>query len=349
LAQYAVLDDRLLIWLLSGRGMVVGEKRITRNELEAKVLDYLRLASSASSDDNEIRRRAAKELFDILISPIKSALDKNKALYLIPDKILNYLPYGALVSPESGKYLIEDYVLTMSPSSSVFINCTTRAKTQAIETTKERLLSVGNPAFDRQAFPELPNLPSARWEATEVAAYYNPAQILLESDATKERVIGAMEQANVVHLASHALVDERSPLHSKFVLAKGETTGRPAMDGMLQASEIYRLKLPRTRLVVLSACQTGVEQYYKGEGMIGLARPFIAAGAPLVVASLWPIDSTATAALMVNFHNYRKRAGLPTAAALRQAQLEMLDGDERRLRQPYYWASFVVIGGHTSF
>jgi CHAT domain-containing protein len=113
------------------------------------------------------------------------------------------------------------------------------------------------------------------------------------------------------------------------------------------------MRLPATRLVVLSACQTGIEQQYRGEGAVGIARPFLAAGVPLVVASLWPVDSDATERLMVGLHRLRARGGggdhLPTAEALRRAQIELLRGVDGRYRQPYYWAAFTAIGGYAEF
>ena len=105
------------------------------------------------------------------------------------------------------------------------------------------------------------------------------------------------------------------------------------------------MTLRRTRLVVLSACGTGVERYYRGEGAIGIARPFIKSGAPLVIASLWRVESEQTAQLMIAFHKHRKTGGLSTAQALRQAQLDMLNSPEPELRNPYAWAAFVPIGG----
>lgn len=109
------------------------------------------------------------------------------------------------------------------------------------------------------------------------------------------------------------------------------------------------MKLPHARLVVLSACQTGIERQYKGEGAVSIARPFLVAGVPLVVASLWPVDSEATEKLMVSFHQHRTRDQLTTATALRRAQQEMIAGADTRYREPYYWAAFTAIGGYTSY
>src|SRR5439155_1490438 len=137
---------------------------------------------------------------------------------------------------------------------------------------------------------------------------------------------------------------------SKLLLA-GSTSGRSAKnpsDGVLHAYEIYRTKLPNARLVVLSACSTGVERYYSGEGMIGMSRTFLANNVPLVAASLWPVSSS-TADLITDFHRYRKEKNYSSVDALRQAQLDMLNDPQGTYNQPYYWAGFVLIGGNADF
>jgi CHAT domain-containing protein len=172
---------------------------------------------------------------------------------------------------------------------------------------------------------------------------------LVGAAAREARVRAAMPGADVVHLASHYVADEHSPLLSKLLLADegreqaADAGGGP--DGVLQASEVYGMQLPRTRLVVLSACQTGVEQTLRGEGAIGMARSFLSAGVPLVVASLWPVESDATAELMLKFHKYR-REGSPSAEALRRAQQDMIHSPDTSHRHPHAWASFVAYGGY---
>jgi CHAT domain-containing protein len=154
-----------------------------------------------------------------------------------------------------------------------------------------------------------------------------------------------------VHLAVHSVLDENSPMHSKLILAAGSVNpNREAdSDGVLESFEICRLELPRTRLVVLSACQTGSDRYFAGEGMFSMARSFLVARVPLTVASLWAVDSDATKELMIRFHRCRRAENVSTAEALRRAQLAMLRVADSRYRDPYYWASFVAIGGQTSF
>ena len=138
---------------------------------------------------------------------------------------------------------------------------------------------------------------------------------------------------------------------SRLLLAEPpqQFTAGTNSDGVLQAFEVEEMKLPRTRLVVLSACQTGTERTYKGEGAISIARSFISVGVPIVVASLWPVDSNATADLMIKFHRYRKVSGLSSVEALRKAQLDMLGSSDEVKKRPYGWASFVVFGGYADF
>ena len=347
--QYAVLDDKVLVWIMHGAAVWSRMLAIDRQELSERVLDYLRHISHAPTGDIELARRDGAALYELLISPIESLLDKRKHLSIVPDKILNHLPFSSLVSPASHRYLVEEYSLSISPSSNLFVVSSEAARGKE-NLRRELLLSVGDPGFDRREFSTLAGLPSARREAEAVAALY-PARVLVGDEATEDQVADEMREANVVHFAAHYVVDEQAPLRSAVVLAQAGDTNkhRSGDDGMLSVHELYGLKLPETRLVVLSACKTGVERYYGGEGMIGAARPFIAIGVPLVVASLWSVDSEATAELMIVFHRNRKQHGLSTVESLRRAQMRMLDDVEGRYRHPYYWASFTSIGGYASF
>jgi CHAT domain-containing protein len=154
-----------------------------------------------------------------------------------------------------------------------------------------------------------------------------------------------MDSAEIIHFAGHYIVDGSSPLLSKMVLASREKNfDTENRDDDLTAFEIVSRRLDHTSLVILSACQTGLDKYYESEGAVGLARAFIVAGVPLVVASQWPVDSDATTNLMISFHNYRKQ-GDDTSEALRKAQADMLRGPDEAYRSPYYWAAFLGVGG----
>lgn len=340
IVQYAVLEDKILIWVISKTDFSLGEKVIPYDTLNKEVRDYLSLVSRPSSNLNELRRASAS-LYETLIAPIQAQLVKGKTLCIIPDKILNHLPFETLFSSAPGRYLVSDHAVLFSPSSSVFVvNTEAAQKKQAPD--GEKLLSIGNPSFDREAFSSLPDLPSSAAEAATISRYYDkPAAIVLTGAAAgKDRVIKSIADVDVLHFASHYVVDERSPLRSQFLLARPDS---------LFARDIYNMKLSRPRLAVLSACSTGVERYYNGEGMIGMARTFLAAGVPVVVASQWPVDTVPTMSLMTKFHEYRRVRKLPTVEALRLAQTEFINDSSQQYSHPFYWAPFVTIGGYSTY
>src|SRR6185369_8108727 len=147
------------------------EKAISSDSLNQDVRAYLDLVRRPSSDLNELRRASAG-LYKILVGPIEGGLLSGTTLCIVPDKILNYLPFATLMSSESNHYLVVDHAIILSPSASVFI-----ANTQVAEKKPaakgEKLLSIGNPSFDRSLFPSLPDLPSAALEAKSVARSYD--------------------------------------------------------------------------------------------------------------------------------------------------------------------------------
>jgi len=140
-------------------------------------------------------------------------------------------------------------------------------------------------------------------------------------------------------------------MRSKLVLAEQKkiSSDQKLRSEDLESQDIYKQKLNQTRLVVLSACESGIGKYYGGEGMMSLARPFLAASVPLVVVSLWPVDSDSTAELMIRFHRYRTRGDVSSVEALRQAQLDLLNSDDAKFRRVSSWAPFVSVGGWARF
>jgi CHAT domain-containing protein len=340
LVEYAALDDKLLICLVSKSEFSVKAVPIRLSELTDKVLNFRRSLLRHNTDPSA----AAQELYHLLIQPIELSPEKGRQLCIVPDKVLNHLPFAALVSPDSNRYLIEDYQLTVAPGASIYMARSERMR-KAADRDQERLLAVGDPTFDST----LPALPSTRQQVEKIAELYSSRAVLTGDDATEAAVKREMQRSDVIHLASHYVVYEGNPMNSRLLLAQepGGHRAPGSSTGFLQADEVYSLKLRRAPLVILSACQSGVEHYYNGEGMIGMSRVFIAAGAPVVVASLWPVDVFATDELMVNFHRHRKLERLSAAEALTRAQRDMLSDSAKR--HPYYWAGFAAIGGHSDF
>ena len=344
LIEYAVLEDKLIVWIISKTIINNRVLSISFTELNERVNRYLALVNQAPGRTDQRWIETAMELHDALVLPVEPLIDRRKQICVIPDKILTRLSFGALVARASGRLLIEDYLLSYASSANVFLDLTEKAR-QKDGAVQERLLAVGNPRFDRRAFPKLDDLRSAEEEAAGVSTYYQSPRLLTKDGATKSAVLREMQHVDVTHFALHYVPDVWSPMFSRILLAAGRGDEH---DGSLHMHELYRLALVQLRLVVLSACQARGEEVHAGEGAIGVTRPFEAAGVPLVVASLWSVDSDATSDLMVSFHRTRKQFGRSTAEALRIAQLEMAGGGGK-YRHPYYWAAFVVIGGYSKY
>src|SRR5207244_3921257 len=149
-----------------------------------------------------------------------------------------------------------------------------------------------------------------------------------------------LDQYKIVHFATHSLINNQHPDLSGIVLSLVNEQGQ-SQDGFLRLYEIYNLKL-KADLVVLSACQTALGKDIKGEGLVGLTRGFMYAGAPRVVASLWNVEDRATAELMKRFYDGMLKRQLRPAAALREAQLALQH--DKRWSSPYYWAGFILQG-----
>lgn len=354
--QYALLEKKILIWVISNKEFHCTSYDISDAVFNERVINYLDLIKNPSTNALEKFLHESEFLYNILISPVEQWLNKSKQICIIPDKILNFVSFAALVSPTSKSYFLEDYAIQFSPSSNIFTLSSDAAREKE-SVGDERLFGVGNPAFDRSLFT-LDELSEAIDEVNRIKGFYNQESLLLTgTKATKHYVKREMEKADVIHFAVHAITHESSPLLSKLILAAGPSpvgknsghNDKLGNGSILTCQDIYDLNLTRPRLVVLSACQTAVERYYRGEGMIGIARPFIAKRIPLVVASLWAVNSEPTKDLMISFHMYRKRRGLPTIEALRQAQLDMLHGSNKNRRLPYHWAAFIPIGGYARF
>ena len=349
LLQYSVLEKNLIIWVVSGADFRSYHVEIGRGALDNKVSDYLQsLAVSAKVAQGSDYRAKSSELYGLLIKPVETLLDKNAEICIIPDKAINRLPFASLISPDTGKYLIEEYTILTAPSANMFLVSSDKARQKEGEQT-ERLLSIGNPWFDRATFRDLKDLPWAAAQASEISTFYQASTVLLGNNARESNVRRELEKSDVAHFATHYIADERSPMLSVLPLAAEKNAASKDNDGVLQTFEFYDMNLLRLRLVVLSACQTGIERYYRGEGAIGLARAFQASGIPLVMASLWPVESYPTKELMVAFHKHRRSDGLSTSQALRQAQLDMIRSASPEFRNPYHWAAYTVIGGHANF
>jgi CHAT domain-containing protein len=189
----------------------------------------------------------------------------------------------------------------------------------------------------------VPRLPGTRREGEQIVGMVPTVdgRLVLDFAANRESATGAqLSQYRYVHFATHGLLNSVHPELSGLVFSLVNERGEP-QEGFLLAHEIFNLKLPAD-VVVLSACETGIGTEIKGEGLVSLTRGFMYAGAPRVVVSLWGVSDLGTTELMVRFYQGMLKQGMPPAAALRSAQLSLMN--EKRWASPYYWAPFTLQG-----
>ncbi len=338
LLEYSVTEGRVFIFVVTHSNFEVVVSPIASDLLDRLVSDYVsemkKTASLQSLNDT------ARELFHHLVEPVEGRIRKDSRICIVPDKSLHFIPFAALVTP-SDRYLVESFSLSYAPSASVLAFCNEEQKKKSAAPT-ERLLAIANPDLSEGEFSHLDPLPDAEREASQSASFYSDSTILKRADATEARVTRALSDCDVAHLGVHCLVREKSPWLAALILSGGRKSegGTGSDDGALTLDEIYKIDLPRTRLVVLSACETALGQYYRGEGIVSIVRPLISARVPEVVASLWSVDSSATADLMIEFHRQRKLSFGRTGEALRRAQMKMISSGHH----PFYWSPFIAIG-----
>ncbi len=289
-------------------------------------------------------------------------------LVVVADGALHYLPFAALPMPTDHRTpLLAELEVVYLPSASVLAQL--RRRLAGRRSPEGRLALVADPVFELQdsrlsglrvaegAAPDAAAVDSLRqasstgWkrlygsrreaEAILAEAPPGPQLVALGFDASTETVLARdFGQHRVVHFATHGVLDTDAPRLSGLVLSFFDRAGRPRQ-GYLRAHDVFRLDLSAD-LVVLSGCRTALGREVRGEGLLGLTRGFMYAGAPRVVASLWQVEDRATAELMSRFYRSMWADGASPASALRSAQLSMLG--ERRWKDAYYWSSFTMQG-----
>jgi CHAT domain-containing protein len=332
LVQFAVLPDRVLIWRLRRDGSALYQQPVRREALEQSAAKL----QSSERHERAAWRKSSAELFDLLIRPWLREERKGERLVFVPDKVLHRVEFATLYDSAAGHFLIEDHTIAFAPSATLYVNALARRR--RLGKTLGKGLVVGEPALDLERFPTLLPLPAAAEEARRLVEL-SGAVHLKEKEADKAAFLSAAPRADWIYFAGHAVIDPQNLLLSKLMLAPG----RDGDPGWLTAREIYSLKLDGTRLVVLAACDTGDEYVPGSDGETSLARAFLAAGVPTVVATLRDVDDETTARLFGEFHQ-QMLSGADPADALREAQLAMLRSGSETDRSPVAWGPFEVIG-----
>ncbi len=313
---------------------------IGRRALEA---DVKQLRERIAARDLRFDEPAAR-LYDALIAPVEEIAFSGGAICIVPDDVLWTVPFGVL-KPARGKRLIERAAVFYVPSLRVAASL---RRNDAAERPAQ-LLAFGNPRSDGAsparllapaAFRALStgDLPEAETEVRAIGRIYGEhrASVFVREDARETTFKSRAEAADLIHLATHGVVDDQFPMFSAIVLAHAR--GDPD-DGLLEAHEIAEMRL-KARLVILSACDTALGRT-GGEGLLGLSWAMFSAGAEVVVGAQWKADSHVASLLMTAFHQNLSR-GLAPHQALRQAQLALRA--DPRYAHPFDWAPFVTVG-----
>ncbi len=363
-------EPRYVAYILRNRGEIkwkdLGEVRPLDGALDA-------FRQALRDPQRKDVRELARALGERLMAPLRAALGDAKHLFVSPDGALNLIPFEALAD-EKGNYLVENYDFTYLTSGRDLLRMQIRRE------SKNKPLIVANPVFGGVAAAKISNgkrrsITAARdlsevfflpligtgREARSIQTFF-PDAVTLDGLKATESALKQMIAPQILHIATHGffLEDTQSGelpaamrglkstarfenplLRSGLALAGANSRTGGENDGILTALEASGLNLWGTELVVLSACDTGLGEVRNGEGVYGLRRAFVLAGAESLVMSLWSVSDYVTRELMTGYYKNLKQ-GMGRGAALRSVQLEMLKRPERQ--HPFYWASFIQSG-----
>ncbi|MEO1349254.1 MAG: tetratricopeptide repeat protein [Cyanobacteria bacterium J06635_15] len=370
LVEYALIDQQdLYIWVVQPSGEVTFraleldglngfpgaiatlDTPIYRggspSALDVLVTDSRRGISVVEETGSNNSSEYLKDLHQLLIDPIADLLptDPEANVVFVPQGSLFLVPFAAL-QDANGTYLIEKHTVLTAPSIQVL---GLAAREEQVATRGQPLadaLIVGNPVMPEVWIPaenglqeiQLAPLPGTEVEALAIGGFLNTSP-LIGTQATEAQVKQQMPGADLIHLATHGLLEYGNPETSGVIDVPGAVALTPGNgeDGLLTAAEILEMDL-QAQMAILSACDTGLGRI-TGDGVVGLSRALITAGVPSVIVSLWAVPDAPTAALMTEFYN-QLQAGQPKAQALRQAMLITLENHP----EPRNWAAFTLIG-----
>jgi CHAT domain-containing protein/tetratricopeptide (TPR) repeat protein len=376
LLEYSLGTEKSFLWAVTADSFasfeLPGRARI--EEAARRYYELLTVRSNRPSGEEGqawINRRAAADaeakevargLSRLILRPVEPLLG-DRPLLIVADGALQYVPFAALPVPSTGAPLASAHDIVSLPSASVL--AILRRELQDRQRSPRALAIFANPVFQvdddrllqslgqleppeseerRRESVEHLNFPRLRYSQREADAITDllPREEVFQATdfaASRATVMSSpLHEFRIVHFATHGLIDSHDPELSGLVMSRYGENGEPT-EFFLSLGDIYSLRLGAD-LVVLSACQTALGKEIRGEGLVGLTRGFMYAGAARVVASLWSVDDRSTAELMASFYRGMIREGLSPAAALRQAQRQMAS----KWKHPYYWAGFSLQG-----
>jgi CHAT domain-containing protein/Tfp pilus assembly protein PilF len=362
MVAYHLGRDRSYVWVIDRNAVVVETlpamaqiDDVARRYHEALSRELESLTAPQRQQASAAAAAAGRELAALVWKPIEAKV-KGRRLLIVADRALHYVPFAALPT-SAGAPVLAAHEVVYLPSASVLASL--RADSRRVTLTAstavfaDPVFSKADPRFATARDVSMPSqsrasdgglygrLRFSRREAEAIGERAPGAYQALDFAASKSAVTARdLRKYKVLHFATHGSLNTAHPELSGLVLSLYDKGGKP-IDGFLRLHEIYNLDLDAD-LVVLSACRTALGREVHGEGLIGLTRGFMYAGASRVVSSVWNIDDRASALLMSRFYDAMRTKQLAPAAALRDAQLSLMN--DPRWSNPHYWAAFGIQG-----
>ncbi len=350
LVEFVVTENRTFLFAITNGSqnkpfLTVQAVEVPAKRLEHLVNDHLSRISAGSLDFTA----SSKELYSLLLHPLKAQLDGKANVVIVPHGPLWNLPFQTLMDKD-GKYLIENAAVSYAPSLTALREMTRRAKQRAPAADAE-LIAFGNPIVEKETKVRVRRvfmnetmepLPEAEKLVNELGRMYGPkrSKVFTGADAREEVAKAESPKYRIVQFATHGVLNNVSPMYSHLVFAQNDKN--PSEDGLLEAWELKDLDL-KADMVILTACETARGKISNGEGMIGMTWASFIAGAPTTVASQWKVESSSTTELMLEFHRQLlSKKKVSKAEALRRASLKVMKMP--KYRHPSYWAGFVIVG-----
>jgi CHAT domain-containing protein len=333
LLAYFLSGSKLVIFAITAERVITHENATGAAQLERLLpLLHAHLQPGGWSDPQQppqqAIRRLLNKLYDLLIAPVAALLPPEPGhLTIVPYGPLHNLPFHALY--DGSHFLIEDYQIHYLPASNMLLHLATRKDEKCSRSVQTGVTDRKPLVFGYSGNGHLQRVLD---EAQSVAALLEGMHYL-ESEATIARLIDQAPGSPIIHIATHGDSRLDEPNFSYVRLA----------DGQFNAIDAFSLSLQECELVTLSGCETGLALSGGGDEQLGLGRAFLAAGASSLVMSLWPVEDSATSALMQLFYK-RLLAGDSKVQALREAQCRLLHGTSTAHTHPYFWAAFHLVG-----
>jgi CHAT domain-containing protein/Tfp pilus assembly protein PilF len=347
--SYLVSDENTFLLVITGDPASKSGARLNVYVLKAesgealsaaKLKDLLVAFRLRLTNAEGVYKEMARALYKVLLAPAEQLLAGKNQVLIIPDSMLNTLPFQALIDRDD-KHFFESHTISYAPSVTALAQMMDLADHKNNINAGRSLLAIGRRAFPDQAAYRDRELPLAEEQVKSIADLFHTTAFV-GSAATKANAILNMSNARYVHFATHGEVNDVAPMYSAIVLGKSGND-----DGMLHARDFFDLKV-KAELVVLAACETGLGQMAEGEGIVGLSWALFVAGTPSSMVTQWKVRDDSMNILMLEFYRQLRVSGtngkrtISKAEALRKAQLSVMK--QNGYQHPYYWAPVVLIG-----